>query len=584
MLIDSRFAPLKAVEKDVCIIGAGPAGISLARDLIGRPLEVALIESGGFDFDPVIQSLADGPTHGNIRPSVEANRRQFGGNSNLWNIEVGPGERGLRHALLEEIDFVKRDWIPDSGWPFGRELLMPYYQRAQLVCHAGPFAYSPEDWERGEIRRLPLEKSGLETGMFQFSPASVFYSHYRNELIAARNVTVHTHASAIELIANDSRKAVTRIRVAQPNGQHLFVSARVFILAAGGFENARLLLMSNRQQSVGLGNDHDVVGRYYHDHPQGRSGYFTPADPQLFSRAALYDLRQGEGTAAMGYLRLSRAMMEKEKLLNINCFLFPKPSRRQDQAIESVNALRSRASGSGRTGKPVSVPRQEWATHLPNVLRGLDYVARMAYLGKTHQQSSSYGLGRGGWSLLRDVPSRFQRFEVWHSMEQPPRADNRVVLGRERDMFGCPRLEVHWKWQQEDIARTLRAQAVVATELERAGLGVLELDDDREEVARTGRHGSHHLMGTTRMHEDPKQGVVDADCRVHGLGNLFIAGSSTFPTGGYANPTLTIVAMALRLGDLVKQELAATTPSVHSAHQEILPGLGLLPPATAQAP
>ena len=517
------------------------------------------MESGGFDFDPEIQSLADGVAHGDVKAPIDVNRRQFGGNSNVWHVQVGQGEIGLRHAVFDEMDFARRDWIANSGWPFGRDHLMPYYQRAQAACQAGVFCYSPEGFENSQVQRMLLPNSDLETGIFRFSAGNVFYKHYRDELAASRNVTVYTYASVVELVATDSGQAVTRARMARPGGRDLWISARAFIISAGGFENARLLLLSNQQQAAGLGNQHDVVGRYYHDHLQGRSGYFTPTDPQLFNRSALYDLRQVNGSSVMGYLKLSQAIMEKNKLLNINCFLYPRPNPRQNRAIDSFNRLREVGLFSTQKSDFASVfPKESRAKHVLNTLLGADYVARMAYLAHTGQQSTAYGLGNGGWSTLGDIPEKFKRFEVWHSIEQSPHPDNRVTLSQQRDMFGCPKLEVHWHWPEEDIQQTLRAQSQIADELERSGLGKLQLVHDPDGLPNIVRPvGSHHLMGTTRMHDDPKLGVVDANCRVHGIHNLFVAGSSTFPAGGYANPTLTIVAMALRLGDLLKQEFTA---------------------------
>jgi choline dehydrogenase-like flavoprotein len=177
----------------------------------------------------------------------------------------------------------------------------------------------------------------------------------------------------------------------------------------------------------------------------------------------------------------------------------------------------------------------------------------MAALAATGRQASAYGLGHGGWSQLKRPAERFVRLELWHSIEQTPRADNRVTLGRRLDALGCPELEVHWQWHQEDIDQTLRAQALFARGLARAGLGRVERvlhSDGSPHLEQPA--GSHHLMGTTRMHADPRQGVVDAQCRVHGIDNLYVAGSSTFPSGGYANPTLTLVALALRLADHLK--------------------------------
>lgn len=561
MHIDSRSLPAQTLHTHLCIVGAGPAGIALAREFKDLALEVALLESGGFEPDPVMQSLADGETAGDIKASADVSRRQFGGNANVWGVNVDEGEVGLRHALLDEIDFEARDAIPNSGWPFPREHLMPFYRRAQAVCQAGPFDYTPQGWERPQCERWPLDPDVLQTGIFRFSRAGTFTEQYRSELLASRNITLYTHATMVELITGDDGGAVVRARIARPEGPDLFVAAKRFVLACGGFENARVMLISNRQQPAGLGNAHDVVGRYYHDHPQGRSGYLRLRDPQLLERSRLYDLRVVDGVAAMGYLKIAQPLLRSEGLPNINCFLFPKPGPRQDAAIQSFNLLRTKKLRAlKQRGRPTVHPRRSLLGHGLQVVRGLDYVGRMAYLSWAGRQASEYGLGHAGWWKLDRLPERFERIEVWHSIEQSPDPHNRVTLGSGTDRFGCPRLKLEWQWTAQDIRGILRAQRLIAGELERAGLGTLELEHDPEGLPNIERPvGSHHLMGTTRMHNDPRFGVVDENCRVHGVRNLFVAGSSIFPTGGYANPTLTLVALALalRLADRLKQDSAA---------------------------
>ena len=200
-------------------------------------------------------------------------------------------------------------------------------------------------------------------------------------------------------------------------------------------------------------------------------------------------------------------------------------------------------------------------THLQNVVWGLDYIASAAYLAKTKKQSLLPNGGRGGWSALADNSKRFKRFEVIQLFEQSPDPNNRIALSRDRDALGCQKLELHWSWSQDDADRIVRAQSILAQELSKSGLGTFHVASDEAGLPMIKRPtGSAHLMGTTRMHDNPRYGVVDANCRVHGIDNLFVAGSSTFPTGGYANPTLTLVAMALRLGDLLKQEVAQAPP------------------------
>ncbi len=557
MHVDTRQMEGTVRQADVCIMGAGPAGISLAREMAASSVRVALLESGGLDFDPQMQQLSSGPTHGPVLPSVKVNHRQFGGNANVWGIKLGGPDKGLRHALFDEMDFEAREWVPHSGWPLTREDLMPYYRRAQQVCGAGPFAYSPEHWARDGVQPLPLEGSQLETGIFQFSPYDVFCNTYREQLLRSEQVTVYTHATAVELQCAEGGEAVRTVRVARPGRPDWLLQAKVFVLACGGFENPRLLLMSRGRHPFGLGNAHDVVGRYYHDHLQGRSGYLIPHDRQLFKQAALYDLRMASGSYVMGYLKLSRQLQEKERILNLNTLMFPRARERQDRAIQAFNTLRERRLLRARPHETVpplglrQVARQAWLTAC-----GLDYVSVVALRAKLGRQSTAYSTGHGGWSSLENVQNLFDRLELWHSIEQSPRPENRVALSGERDLFGCPRMALHWHWPQDDIEQTQRAMDLVAREIERAGLGRVERVYDAQGLpAIDWPGGSHHLMGTTRMHTDPRYGVVDAQCRVHGVPNLYVAGSSVFPAGGYANPTLTLLALALRLADHLAPQL-----------------------------
>jgi choline dehydrogenase-like flavoprotein len=273
MHIDARELGAQEQNCDLCIIGAGPAGISLAREFIGQGLRVALLESGGIEPDARVQALADGPTFGDIKPSAEVNRRQFGGNANVWCIGLGRAEQGLRHALFDEIDFEPRPWLGHAGWPLRRADLMGAYERAQQVCAGGLFDYEPGGWEEDKARQLPLQGQGVETGMFHFSPFEVFTRRYRTQLFEAPNITVYTHATAMELLGRDDRSGVASVRVGGPGQRPWVLHARNVVLAAGGYENARLLLAS--AEPDGLGNAHDQVGRHYHDHLQGHSGYLT---------------------------------------------------------------------------------------------------------------------------------------------------------------------------------------------------------------------------------------------------------------------------------------------------------------------
>lgn len=543
-MIDARLLTTERLETDVCIVGAGPAGITLARELIGQGIDVLLLESGGREFDPEIQSLADGHVTGDsvVRP-VTACHRQLGGTANTWHINIREGELGLRLAPFDEIDFEQRDWVPNSGWPFNRNHLTPYYERAQTVCKAGPFRYDADNWEGDQRRRLPLNGQILETQTFQFSPSAVFHAQYLAELEAAPNIKIVTHATAVELITVDAGSAVNEVRVACLTGKQFHVAAKMFVLACGAFENARLLLMSNRQRSAGLGNEHDVVGRYYHDHPEVISGYLVPHDQAFFNNIALYDIREINNTPVMGFLRLTRDTLVQEKLLNSCTMLFPRLSRRGIEAIEAARYLRNNLMTS-----PKEAPRK-----LLQTAKGLDVIARAIYYSQAKKQSLHPYLSHDGWRDTLDNGKIYQRIEVRHGIEQSPSPDNRVSLSGDRDALGARKLELHSRLQRSDAEQFARSINLIAAELGNSGLGEFQPELNDEGLPEPIRPiGSHHLMGTTRMQNDPRKGVVDAQCRVHGISNLFVAGSSTFPTGGYANPTLTIIAMSLRLADFVK--------------------------------
>lgn len=572
MAIDARFVTAEQLDTDICIVGSGPAGITLAREFIGDKTKVTILESGQIEFDPQTQQLAAGATIGDplIAP-YDALNRQFGGLSNRWVLKIGAKQIGVRYALFDDIDYQQRSGIPYSGWPFSRQALTPFFERAQQVCKIGPYRYDPGYWLDDPETELPFDTENIETGMFQFGRRNAFYQDYRQELEHAANITIYHYANAVEIRTDDNGKSATQVRVACLNGNRFWVNAKVVVLACGAFENARILLMSNKQQAAGLGNQHDVVGRYFHDHPAAISGYFTPADKTDFDRAGIYDLRRVNDVAVQGYLRLSKSVLERENLANINSLLFPCPNERQTRALKAFKSLGENTwsllknlKATSNNARKRTIPSKFYRQLLTDSLHiccGLDAVFKATYLWLFKQQSlfPQFGSG-GGWSLLKNNSRRFQRFEVRHSLEQLPHPDNRVKLSSDIDALGCPKLEVHWHWRPADADNLTRYVKLLAEEIASNGLGQFDYQlNEQGEIDLVKPSGSHHLMGTTRMHDDPKFGVVNANCQVHGINNLYVAGSSTFPTGGYANPTLTIVAMALRLADHIKQNMASST-------------------------
>ena len=311
MLIDIQELPENTlIESDICIVGGGAAGITLAREFIDQPYQVCLLESGGLDFEEATQSLYQGENMGvPYFPLKESRGRYLGGSTNLWAGWSRP---------FDDIDFEDRPWMPYSGWPIPKTELNPYYQRAQKVSGLGADKYNFADWEDTlkelQLHRLPLDEK-IETYIWQIVPPSHlrFGQAYRAELEQANNIKTYLHANVVEIETNDPARSVTRLRVATLEGKEFWVSAKAFILAVGGIENPRLLLASNQVQSNGLGNQHDLVGRFFMEHPYLKSGEIEFSEPPVLYTKE--NIKVGEtflGTA----LGLSKQIQQQEQILN----------------------------------------------------------------------------------------------------------------------------------------------------------------------------------------------------------------------------------------------------------------------------
>jgi choline dehydrogenase-like flavoprotein len=542
MIVDARSLPQnETIETEICIVGAGPAGITLAREFINEEFRVCLLESGGLEPDKVTQSLYWGESVGHpYYPLDTARARFFGGTSHYWHIAIGDNRLGVRLRPLDEIDFEEREWVPYSGWPFGRSHLDPFYERAQSICQIGPFTYNVEDWEDPvKTPRLPFVNDRVKTTIFQFGSRDLFFSEYRDEITRADNITTYLHANVINIETTETAQSVSRVRVACLEGNKFCVSAKLFILAMGGIETPRLLLLSNNVQSAGLGNQNDLVGRFFMEHPHLWSGIFIPSDPNIFSSTALYKVHTGNKVPIMGKLTLTEEVLRREKLLNYCVSIHPKlwPNlRHQITASKGVDSLKVLCSAISHGNIP-----DDFSKHVGNVITDIGGIA-------TNVQKK----------VMRTLEREFKRskkskvFHLNHMAEQAPNPNSRVTLIGERDALGQNRIQLDWQLSPIDVRSIIRAQEIIDEELRRAGLGRLHIEL-HDETPPPDLHGGWHHMGTTRMHVDPKKGVVNENCRVHGISNLFIAGSSVFPTGGYANPVLTTVALVIRMADHIKK-------------------------------
>jgi choline dehydrogenase-like flavoprotein len=523
---DTRTIDAGKLSADICIVGAGAAGIALATELAGSGLQVLALESGGFAFRHRPQLLYLGANVGLPSHSLARSRfRLFGGSTTRWGRQCRP---------LDPIDFESRPGIEASGWPLTFAELQPYYRRAQRICSLGPFDYSHEAWLPGDPGALRVDNERLETRIFQFSDPGDFGVVHRDALAAARNVDVCLNANVVDIVTAGDR--VTGVRVATFSGRRLDVNARTVVLACGGIENARLLLAANGGKSGGIGNAHDLVGRYFIDHPYFLPGYFEPQDRRHAHNAYViedYD-RVGIEQKANAAFALPQESLRSEGLNGAAVYFVPRPYYKTSPEYFSTGGRSFAHIVDVLTHR--ELPDRHFGQHVRNACRGYRDV------GRTLQRRVS--------ELVR--PQRLLALRA--VIEATPNPDSRVRLGRARDRFGVPRVEVDWQLNSTDQRGLNQLLGVMRDEFRRLGLGRIVLDPTLDaagwHMSMTG--GKHHI-GTTRMHADPRFGVVDPHCRVHECANLYVAGSSVFPTAGYANPTLTIVALAVRLSDHLKQ-------------------------------
>jgi choline dehydrogenase-like flavoprotein len=530
VLFDGRSVPTgDEIRADVCIIGAGPAGITLALEWMAAGFRVCLLESGGRTLERSAQRLSDGTSVGYPYFRLRRSRgRAFGGTSCRWELDVERGEEGWNTRPLDAVDFEARPEIPYSGWPFRREELEPYYVRAQAISRLGPYLYSPEAWEEGAVaRRLPLDESQVVTRIFLYGRKT--FGDYLEQLEKADRVRVFLHATAVELVTEEGAREISGVSVIGGLDQRFSVAAKIYVLAAGGIDNARLLLLSNGGHPAGIGNENDLVGRFFMERPTVRSGILTPSQPALLERARLYAVHNVRDARVRATLSVSEAVLRNEGLLNSTFFLWPRHAAFASDGIRSLVTLYRAVDR-----RPVPRPLKR---HARTVAANVDDIARTAYR-----------------DLIKRGERRNEVLLMRAQAEQAPNPDSRVTLDERRDHLGLRQARLDWRLSELDLRSIGRAQDILDLAFRSAALGRLEHKLGEEDPPALVAGGYHH-MGTTRMHRDPKQGVVDEHCRVHALSNLYIAGSSVFPTSGYANPTLTIVALAVRLADHVKTVL-----------------------------
>ena len=544
MIVDSNDLEAgQPLVAELCIVGAGAAGITLALALIETGIDVLLLEAGGYDNESATQALYAGEVVDERlhSPPDRYRQRRFGGTTTIW---------GGRCVPFDANDFELRDYVPHSGWPITREALIPFYGKANRLCEAGPFAYTAaEAFERP----LPPMLAGFQSARFstdtleRFSCPTDFGARYGHRLRAATSIRVILHANVTSIRLNDAQTAVTGLTFGNLGAKRFEARARHFVIAAGGLETARLLMANRAQQPHGIGNQHDVVCRYYMCHIAGTIGriQINGAPGDAFHG---YDISD-EGVYCRRRLALRPETQHTERVGNFVARLhhprITDPAHRN--AVLSLLYL-AKNFISYEYGKRLHgderAAASAWLQHLRNVATGPGEAAAFAW----HMLCGRVLAERKFPSVI--IRSKANLFSLDFHAEQQPNPQSRVTLGEELDALGVPRLRIDWRYTQGDVDCVQRALGLLAADLRASGIGVFDYDPGSVELEMTryGAYGGHHI-GTARMGSDPRSSVVDHNCRVHGVDNLFIAGAATFATSSQANPTLTVVALALRLAE-----------------------------------
>ncbi|GAB3538731.1 GMC family oxidoreductase [Pontibacter brevis] len=541
ILSKGDLAETQELSSEICIIGGGPAAISVALSFSSTRHKVILIPGGGWTQTLANRDLYKGVVtqKGSHEPPEQMRRRQFGGGSAVWAGRCVP---------FDAIDFRPRPWVRESGWPVSYEQMLPYFQKACDVCQIGNFDFDTHTVFPGKQQEIIPGLDSVDftsTCLERWSPPVHFAKTYKAVLENSTNIQVLLDAHALSLKMMQGNGKVTHIEVAAGE-RRMSISADFFVLATGGIENARLLLASaNEYFPTGLGNQHDNVGRYYMTHI---AGTYAKLNPYNRDKVLLDFEKDRDGVFCRRRWWMPEATQENRKLLNTIFYLSYSKSLTENRGAVFSALYKAAKTLVDLTGARKALRKIVQKTCQAPVLLG--------------------GIYKLGLPAL--LPSRTSRYwGLFFQAEQVPNRESRITLSpTHKDAFGVPRVEVHVAFQDIDIESLVTAHNLFAKRYEESGVGEIIYSEEgfREYLKnKLANYNSYaHHMGTTRMSADPRTGVVDKHAKVYDIDNLFVAGSSTFTTGGHANPTVTVVAQALKLADHLKAILQSKPEPVHN--------------------
>lgn len=509
------------LKADVCVVGAGAAGITLATQLARKGVSVLLLEGGREEISGESQSLYQVEQTGVPYFDMTACRLRFlGGTTNHW---------GGYCRENDPIDYEARPELGLQAWPVSYADVRPFVERAAAYLGIDAHNFDP----RRALSAHPELAAGLldgqspklETKVFLMAKRKRFKSDFADELQSSERITVLLGANVVGLTCSSDGRRVTGARVRTTVGNSFTVEARTFVLAAHAVENARLLLVSDEVHKAGIGNRHGHVGRYFMEHPHVVSGLFYPTAsfPKVYNYETMYRIWVNAN------LSLTREVMRERGILQYYCRFAPLYTF--DDAERSLKQV---ADG---------------FMH-PLDQRMLKALTRVTQRPIASMQAAGHKAG-----VYRPEPVAYS---LHHRIEQAPNPASRIALSDDVDALGVRKVVLNWDFNDLDFRTFAVGQEVVASELERLGLGRFESPPLTPDVIRRSAKGHYHHIGVTRMGASERDSVVDAHGKVHGVHNLYVTGSGIFPTAGYSGPTMMIVAFALRLAEHLIAQRRAT--------------------------
>lgn len=562
MIMDARHMPEgETLRTKLAIIGAGPAGITLALGFVKTGIDVVLVAGGALDYDAASQALYAGEVVDDAlhSPPDTYRQRRYGGASAIWGGRVMP---------FDPIDFEPRPWIEGADWPIPFSEITRFYAEANRLAEAGDCDYNAKTALDGGMRPMI---AGFQPQAFdadaieRFSCPTDFAKRYGHQLAKAGTIRVITHAHAVEIVKT-AHGRISHVELRRLEGGAFRLEADEFVLATGGLETARLLLASQAQDAHGLGNAHDLVGRHYMCHIAGTMGALHVENAE--SRVWHGYERAWDGVYCRRRLALKPEIQRAHETGNVVMRLHhPRlPDAAHGRGILSAIYL----------AKPFIAFEYAKRLHSAEMAKASSIARHMLNIAREPFGTAAFLVN---WLRLRTfaarkfpslvVAPRNGVFSLDIHAEQVPNRESRVMLSEKADAFGKPQIKVDWRCKPQDIRTVRVALAALKADIARLEGASLTYDDAEIEPAmlRDGAYGGHHI-GTARMGKTPKDGVVDKDCKLFGVENLYIAGSAAFPTSGQANPTLTIIAFALRLAEHLKAKIAPSPPGIETGRGE----------------